>query len=360
MSDTSALRAAIASQPTVIRDVLASSHNACALAGAALSKANRVFIAGTGSSSHAAVIGEHLLRSVGVEAYATTSFDFALYPRPLRQADALIVISHTGGTQYGARAVELAKQAGAKVIGITRDDSRMHGDDIRVSTGPVEHSDTYTVSYLASLAALAAIAAETGRVSKIAVNQLDASLSGLPDSIDVLLRKRLEVDLIAAAAAADRGRIILLGAGPNAVTAREGALKIKESSYLIAEGFELETAIHGALAALEVGDIAVLIVANGPAGPRLQDAARLLKRIGTRVWVIADERIAPAYSSGECSDLAEWVMTFGAVSEPLSPVLAVIPLQMFAARIAELRGTNPDNFKFDVPAFKEAYGAVTL
>jgi glucosamine--fructose-6-phosphate aminotransferase (isomerizing) len=359
MADTSALRKAIASQPDVVRDVLASGHEAFARAGAALRGADRVLIAGTGSSSHAAVVGEHLLRSVNVDAYATTSFDLAVYPRPLRPSDALIVISHTGGTQYGARAIAMAKEAGALVIGVTRDESAMHGDDIRVSTGPTERSDTYTVSYVASLAALAAIAAETGRAGALGVDALEGALSRLPDMIAGALEMSAHVDAVSIAAD-DRGRILMLGAGPNAVTAREGALKIKESSYLTVEGFEVETAIHGGFAALEAGDLAVVLIADGPAVARLKDAARLLKHIGTRIWVVADERIAVDFMSGDCHDLAEWVTPVPSVLEPLSPALLVVPLQMFAARIAELRGTNPDNFKFDVPAFKEAYGSVKL
>ncbi len=358
MTEPSALRKAIMSQPTVLRDVLAP-REAYVSAGAALARAGRVFIAGTGSSSHAAVVSEHLLRSVGIDAYASTSFDLAMYPRPLRPSDALIVISHTGGTHYGARLIEQAKQAGATVIGVTRDESAMRGDDIRVATGPIERSDTYTVSYLASLAALAAIAVETGRAAGTDVKHLDDALSHLPGAVSAILENQGDV-YVAAAAAADRGRIILLGAGPNAVTAREGALKIKESSYLTAEGFELETAIHGALAALEPGDLAVLVVADGPAVPRLKDAARLLDRIGARALVIADQHIAHEFASGDGRGLAEWTTSYPSAPEVLSPALAVVPLQLFAARIAELRGTNPDNFKFDVPAFMEAYGSIKL
>jgi glucosamine--fructose-6-phosphate aminotransferase (isomerizing) len=356
---STALYETIIGQPGMVGRVLESSRHACIEAGEALAARSRVFVAGTGSSSHAAVIGEHLLRAAGVDAYATTNFDFAMYPRPLRSTDALIVISHTGGTQYGAQAIAQAAGAGALVVGVTRNDSKMKGDQIRVSTGPNERSDTYTASYIASLGVLGAIAVAAGRKSGADVAALGAAVDALPATLRRVIVEQDTVNQVAEAAA-QRGRIIFIGAGPNAVTAREGALKIKESSYITAEGFELETALHGALQAVEPGDIAVLIAADGPAVGRMKDALRVLSTIGARTWVVADERTANSFGPHGDGVKAEWVLSYPAVPEALSPAIATVPLQLFAARIAELRGTNPDNFRFDVPAFKEAYTSITL
>jgi glucosamine--fructose-6-phosphate aminotransferase (isomerizing) len=354
-----ALYETIINQPEIVGRVLDATRQACDEAGEALASRGRVFVAGTGSSSHAAVVGEHLLRTAGIEAFATTSFDFAVYPRPLRATDALIVISHTGGTQYGAQAIERAAGAGALVIGITRVSSKMTGDHIRIPTGPNERSDTYTASYIASLGVLGAVAVAAGRKSGTDIAALSDAVGALPATLGHVIVERCAVDPVAEAAAA-RGRVILIGAGPNAVTSREGALKIKESSYITAEGFELETALHGALQAVEPGDLAVLIAADGPAVGRMKDTLRVLSAIGARTWVVADERVANAFGAQGDGAGAEWLLSYPTVPEVISPAVATVPLQLLAARIAELRGTNPDNFRFDTPAFKAAYTSITL
>src|SRR6185312_8868516 len=120
-----------------------------------LAAARRVYLAGTGTSSHAAVVGEHLLRLAGADALATTNLDFALYPRPLGPEDALVEISHRGSKRYGSAAIALARQAGARVVGLTGQDSPMSGADVLIRTAPQEQSATHTASYTANLTALA-------------------------------------------------------------------------------------------------------------------------------------------------------------------------------------------------------------
>jgi glucosamine--fructose-6-phosphate aminotransferase (isomerizing) len=162
-----------------------------------------------------------------------------------------------------------------------------------------------------------------------------------------------EADVSAAAhTLATRGRLVLLGAGPNAVTAREGALKVKESSFLVAEGFELETCLHGGLQAVEAGDLAAVIVAYGPALSRTLDAINALRLIGANLLLVADQRVvAELPTSRRGSDT---LVTFDPVPEVLSPLLAAVPLQLLAAYTAQLRGTNADSFRADDPVYKRA------
>lgn len=342
----SALYETIHSQPAVLRDVLSRTDGQAAQAAALLAGARRVFLAGTGTSSHAAVVGEHLLRLAGADAYATTNFDFVTYPRPIGPDDALIAISHRGSKTYGKLAIERARAAGGPVIGLSGLNSPMEGPAVVIGTAPNERSATHTASYTGNLAALAMIAAYLGERNGADVSALRTALPDLPAAVEDLLARQDEVRPVAERLAA-RGRMVLAGAGPNAVTAREGALKVKESSYLTAEGFELETLLHGGLQATAAGDVAVLILAHGPARERLADAARALSMLGTYLFIVADERYARA------SDLhANTIMTYRAVPEPLSPLLAAVPLQLLAAFTAEARGTNADSFRADDPVFK--------
>jgi glucosamine--fructose-6-phosphate aminotransferase (isomerizing) len=351
----SALYRTILTQPAVVRAVLDGARAEAARAAELLAGAERVFLTGTGTSSHAAVVGEHLLRVAGSEAYATTAFDFTIYPRPLRSTDALIAISHRGTKRYGAQAIARAVEAGVPVIGLTGQGSLMEGPAVVIQTAPPEQSATHTASYLGNLTALALIAAELGARTGADVTGLRAALVTLPESVAAILARQNEVEPVAQALAA-RGRMILIGAGPNAVTAREGALKVKESSYLVAEGFEVETALHGGLQSLAAGDVAVVIAAEGPALPRLLDAVRALQLIGTQVLVVADERAAASV----LPDDATTVISYAAVPEPLSPVLATVPLQVLASRTADLRGTDPDSFRADDPIYKTANASYTL
>lgn len=359
----SALYQTIHSQPEVVRAVLRDTQGASAAAADLLSGARRVFLTGTGTSGHAAIVGEHLLRLAGVDAYATTNFDFVTYPRAAGPDDALVTISHRGSKRYGARAIARAREAGMRVIGLTGQGSPMEGPDIIVETAPPERSSTHTASYTANLAALATIAVRLGEGRGVDAGALRDALTRLPEDIaTVLAREALVVP--AAEALAARGRLTLAGAGPNAATAREGALKIKESSYLTAEGVELETALHGHLQAIEAGDLAVVIAAQGPALERIGDLVRALELLGARVVVVADGRalsnpgFLPTASVDRTS--ARIVIPYPAVPEALSPILAVVPLQLLAAYTAARRGTDADSFRADNPIYKRVNESYTL
>lgn len=351
----SALYETILSQPDVVRAVLDSAGADADRAAGILAGARRVFLAGTGTSSHAAVVGEHLLRAVGADAYATTNFDLAIYPRPLGADDALVAISHRGGKRYGTLAIERARAAGARVVGLTGQNSPMQGPEVVIATAPQERSATHTASYTANLAALALIAVRLGEQTGADVSELRTAVEHLPESIRGMFAVEGQVQPLAEALAG-RGRLVLAGAGPNAVTAREGALKVKESSYLTAEGFELETLLHGGLQAVEAGDVAVLIAAQGPALERTAEAARALDALGARLLLIADERAAGALSGVANAT----IVTFPAAPEPLSPILAVLPLQFLASLTSGLRGTNPDSFRADDPVYKKANASYAL
>jgi len=342
----SALYATIHSQPDVVRAVLSDARDAAARASELLANARRIFVTGTGTSGHAAIVGEYLLRLAGADAYAVTNFEFVTYPRPIGPDDALVTISHRGSKRYGRQAIDRARAAGMPVIGLT-------------GQGSSERSSTHTASYTGALTALALLAAYLGERNDADVTALRDALEHLPDALAaVLARENLVVPV--AGALAERGRLVLMGAGPNAATAREGALKVKESSYLVAEGFELETALHGGLQAVEAGDVAVVIAAQGPALDRVGDLVRALELVGARVLVVADERVVDALPTPPEATIARTVIAYPAVPEALSPMLAVVPLQLLAAYTAAWRGANADSFRADDPVYKRVNESYTL
>jgi glucosamine--fructose-6-phosphate aminotransferase (isomerizing) len=355
----SALYRTIHRQPEIVGQVLHDRAADAERAAALIRGAGRVYLVGTGTSSHAAVVGEHLLRSVGVNAYAVTNFDFVTYPRPIGPDDAVIAISHRGSKTYGKRAIALSLDAGAKVIGLTGIGSPMEGPAVVLHTAPSEESSTHTASYTGNLAGLALIARACGAAGSAGRQALAEGIARLPGVLEAILAEEDAVRPAASALAAS-GRLVLAGAGPNAVTAREGALKVKESSFLTAEGFELETILHGGLQPIEAGDLAVVIIAAGPAVERALAVVRALDIIGARVLVVADASVASRVPEAESGSYPGRVVAFGSLPEPLSPIAAAIPLQLLAAFTADLRGTNADAFRADDPIYKEANASYAL
>ena len=171
---------------------------------------------------------------------------------------------------------------------------------------------------------------------------------------DILARED-EVRLLAREAAAQRRRIYFVGAGPNAVTAPEGALKAKEAAYVTAEGFELEQAIHGPQVAFESEDLLIPISVSGAAQSRLADLLLGLSEIGPRVFLIGE---APTSETGELFKRDGWarfaVCDGVDLAEELTPMLTALPLQLLAEFLAEARGTNADSFRTDQEAYKRA------
>lgn len=237
----SELERAIAAQPDALTGVLALD-----LPGAVddLADARRVWLVGTGTSQHAAELGAGLLAEAGLDARAVGSAAFARWTPAPDADDAVIVLSHTGETAYARRARARAQEAGAQLLSVTA-----QGGDWpeAIGTVPRERSETYSASYTAALLLLARIAGRLG-----AASCAPEELNKVPGAVAEALA--------APALAADDARLtVLVGAGPCAVTAREGALKLREAARVLAEGYDAESLLHGHAVPLRAGDRMVLV-----------------------------------------------------------------------------------------------------
>ena len=196
-----------------------------------LAAGERVWLVGTGTSLHAAELGAAMFARAGVDARFASSMDFARWA-PLRAGDSVVVITHTGETAYARASRKRALDAGAQTLSITGDGV---GWPEAIETGAKESSHTYTRSYTAVLAVLALIAGELGAEGlgpEAVVAAADATEAALAEpGIDgVPEPARL---------------LVVTGSGPGAVTAREGALKLREAARLAAEGYDAEFLLHG-------------------------------------------------------------------------------------------------------------------
>ncbi len=326
-----------------------------------LAQCERIFLAGIGTSYHAANVGEYLLRSAGADAWAVRSFEFVHYPRPLRTGDGVIIISHRGSKLHGNLAVQRALEAHVPTVGITGKNSKMQGPDVLIETVEQDPSATHSISYVGALTRLGQIATHMAVLADNARQalRLEQGLAALPALMEDILAREGAVRQVAQEAAAHGRRLYYVGAGPNAVTGPEGALKAKEASYVTAEGFELEQAIHGPQVAFETEDLLIPISVPGPAEPRMADFLRAISEIGSRLWLIGDipgertdEETAtlfarPGWSRFSLGDLS-------ALPEELTPLLAALPVQLMAEFLAGARGTNADSFRADQEAYKRA------
>jgi glucosamine--fructose-6-phosphate aminotransferase (isomerizing) len=311
----------------------------------------RWFLVGTGTSFHAARIGEHLLRAYGgePEVRAYPAFDFALYGPSLTAADCVIGISHRGSKLYTVRSLRRARDAGCRTALVTGQGGSV-GErpevDAAFETVPQEASATHTVSYTASVAALAEFAACLG-AHRTGTRRLPERI--LREDVPEALRAALAREPQMAAWArehAGRRRIWLTGAGPSAVTAEEIALKIKEAAYLAAEGLPAETLHHGPFQCADPADVFVLVAPAGEAQERVLAFGRMAEDIGAAALAVADGRPPGAPPA----EHAAWCLV-PPVPPPFEAVTCLVPLQLFSYHLALVRGTNPDVFRLDDPRF---------
>jgi glucosamine--fructose-6-phosphate aminotransferase (isomerizing) len=302
-----ALARQIASQPGELARLLEEPIPHQVIEG--IRQAHRLWLVGTGTSQHAAELGAMMLHDAGRGAHAMSSMHFVNWAPPIDPRDTVILISHNAGaeTAYAGAAWTIAIHAGLGIVPVTRVGGDLPG---ALQTVEKETSHTYTVSYTAALLLLARIAHELGADAVDA-----AALARVPDAVR---------EAIAAPGTQDMeppSRLLVLsGEGPASITAREGALKVREAARFPCEGYDVEYLLHGHAVPLGAQDRLVLLEPPDTDG-LVAGVARAAEAEGvpvTRVRETAD----------------------------LPPILAQIPLvarlQLLALRFATARGFDPD------------------
>lgn len=327
-------------QPEAIAQILDTQGPAVDEIAGLASRAGRVHVCGIGTSWHASLVGEHLFRSVGVsEARAWHSFEFASYPPPLSSDDLVIVMAHSGMKRYSGEALAMARAMGASTALVTcqTSEARLDQADVVVRTTYRDRSSAFTISHTGAMTALAMIAArvEGGE-------GLGRELEGLPGAVRSALDTEEQVrDLVGRVK--DFGWYCFAGWGPNASTAYEVALKINEAAYDVTTAFQLEQFLHGPFVATGPKCSVTLIAPPGPGYERAIEIGKAAKATGAGLTALVSERDADMASA------ADNVVRLPGVVEALSPVVYLVPLQLFTYWLALERGRNPDTFRLDDP-----------
>jgi glutamine---fructose-6-phosphate transaminase (isomerizing) len=341
---------AILAQPEAFARVLEKNGAAVDEFAAGASSCERLFVVGIGTSYHAARIGEYLFREYGggIDVRAVHSFDFALYGPDLAPADCVVGVSHRGTKRYTARALERAREAGCRTALVMGDGGTVSVEaDAVFRTVAQEKSSAHTVSFTTAVSVLANIA---GRVGYHRTGSEAFSEDLLREELPAALREALGVEEQVEALArehVERRRIWLLGGGPSAVTAEEVALKIKETSYLQAEGMSTETMLHGPFQCVEAEDLFVLIAPASAAQGRTLEVAELVDEVGSACLIVGDGTLDSVRERRQFLGVPE-------LPEPFGALTCLAPLQLFAYHLALARGTNPDSFRAEDPRFARA------
>jgi glutamine---fructose-6-phosphate transaminase (isomerizing) len=276
-------------------------------------RGRRVLLAGIGTSWHAAQHGVWLLREAGVEASAAHAADLAPYGWEPDPEQAVVVLSHTAGTGYSREVLERAREAEAPTVQV----SGIGAAGVDLPTVAAEKSYAYTSSHTAALLRLAQVATALGADL--------GDLGAVPGAVAHVL------DAPPPVAEIPERLIELTGPGPNGWTAQEGALKIREASYVAAEGLSAEQFFHGPSVALDGRDALVVLDGGGPMQTRTEGIAAAAEVGGASVVRVSETGLGEA--------------------------LSIFPLTVCVQRIAlefsERRGTNPDRFRYDEDTARE-------
>lgn len=306
-------------------------------------KAKRVIIIACGTSWHAGLIGEYLLEEfarIPVEVEYASEFR---YRNPiLYEEDVVIAISQSGETADTLAAAKLVKEKGIFIFGICNvvgsSISRLSDSGIYSHAGP-EIGVASTKAFTTQIALLALISLKMGKhrgfLKKNSFNAFCKELHLISKKMKEVLALDKKIKNIAVAYK-DSTNFLYLGRGVNFPVALEGALKLKEISYIHAEGYPAAEMKHGPIALIDENMPVVIIATKGAQYEKIINNIQEIKARGARMILITNQE------DTHLAKMVENIIEIPKVSEELSPLLTSIPLQLLAYHIAILRGVNVD------------------
>jgi len=307
-----------------------------------LIRARRIILTGQGTAYHAALIGEYLLEDLAkVPAKTEYASEFRYRNPIIVDGTALIAVSQSGETADTLAALKEAKERGALTLGavnvVGSSIPRETDAGVYLRVGP-EIGVASTKAFTGQVMVLTLIALYMGRRRVMSVEQckeLLEQLERVPDHIDTILKQNDHIREVTKKYI-DQENWLFLGRGYNYPVALEGALKLKEISYIHAEGMPAAEMKHGPIALISDGMPAVFIANRGPQYDKVMLNIEQVKARGGRVIAVATE------GDTEIAKHVDDVFYIPDIPDPLSPLLTVIPLQLLSCHAAMLRGHDVD------------------
>ena len=306
--------------------------------------ADRIIIAACGTSWHAGLVGEYLfeeLTRIPVEVEYASEFR---YRNPvINSSDIVMAISQSGETADTLAALKLAKERGAFIYGICNvvgsSIARLTESGTYTHAGP-EIGVASTKAFTTQLTVLTLLALHLGHkkgtIDHDTYKRLCKELAHIPDLVAKTLEMNKDKVIEIARAYKDVSNCIYLGRGYNYPVALEGALKLKEISYIHAEGYPAAEMKHGPIALIDENmPVVFLAPSRGHYEKVVSNAQEIKARKGKIIAVVTEH-------DTQMSALADHVLEIPEVEELFSPILSVIPLQLLSYYIATMRGCNVD------------------
>jgi glucosamine--fructose-6-phosphate aminotransferase (isomerizing) len=305
--------------------------------------ANRIIIVACGTSWHAGLVGEYLIEDLAripVEVEYASEFR---YRNPIiTEKDLVIAISQSGETADTLAAIELAKSKGATIFGICN----VVGSSIARAThaGSYTHAGpeigvASTKAFTAQVTVLTLMALvfahKKGTISESKYHQLLLGLDQIPMKVEELLKMDEQIKHISSIYK-EANNFLYLGRSYNFPIALEGALKLKEISYIHAEGYPAAEMKHGPIALIDENMPVVVIAPNKGAYEKILSNVQEVKARGGKIIAIVTQ------GDRDVAELADHIIEIPETEEELTPLITVIPLQLLAYHIAIMRGCNVD------------------
>lgn len=305
--------------------------------------ADRIIIVACGTSWHAGLVAEYLFEEfarIPVEVEYASEFR---YRNPvIRESDIVIAISQSGETADTLAAIELAKSKGATIFGVCNvvGSSIARASDAGAYThaGPeigVASTKAFTAQVTVLTLIAMMVAEKRGAIENSRLRQLMIEMETIPAKVEQALKLDAQIQHISDVFK-DATNFLYLGRGYNFPVALEGALKLKEISYIHAEGYPAAEMKHGPIALIDEHMPVVVIATKDSSYEKIVSNIQEVRARKGRVIAIVTEgdKVIP--------EMAEFVIEVPDTNEALMPLLSVIPLQLLSYYIAVMRGCNVD------------------
>lgn len=311
--------------------------------GGLFENAERIILAGCGTSWHAGLIGEYLFEDLARIPVEVEYASELRYRNPvIREGDIVMAISQSGETADTLAALEHVKGKGAMIYGVVNavgsSIARLTDAGSYIHSGPeIGVASTKAFTGQVTLLSMAALwlGKRRGTISSSRYRTLISALARIPEQIAETLKVEDQIKYIASEMTAYNNSLYL-GRGYNFPVALEGALKLKEISYIHAEGYPAAEMKHGPIALIDENMPVVVVATNQSAYDKILNNIQEVKaRKGTVIAIVSN-------GAKEISKFADHVIEIPETAEPFSPLLSVIPTQLLSYHIASLRGCNVD------------------
>jgi glucosamine--fructose-6-phosphate aminotransferase (isomerizing) len=320
------------------------------LEDAVLARVERVHIVACGTSYHAGLVGRYLIEDwARVPVHVEVASEYRYRTCLAGPGDLVIGITQSGETADTLAAMRVARERGAHVVALTNimgSQATRDSDGALYTRAGLEIGVAATKTHTSQIAALALLALKLGRLrwalTQVGAVELAHEISKIPETVATYLRQPedgygVEAGIIDAATKyADQDFFLYLGRHVGVPVCFEGALKLKEISYIPTEAYPAGEMKHGPIALLDEGSPVVCIATDGHVFDKVVSNLQEVKTRGARVIAVATE------GNGEIEAHADDVLWVPRTPVLLAPLVANVALQLFAYHIARARGLNVD------------------